>query len=938
LAHTHHLPPPTTPPTTNTPTYPFQHHTYWLADEARADAAGLGLVADPHPLLGARLNLPDDGLVLTGRIGLKTQPWLADHALGGVRLVPGSAFFDLALHAGSLTGAPHVQELTLQQPLVLPDRAASDIQVATTRTDDPDEWTIAIRSRDGDEWTEHATGVLTATPPMPSGGAAEWPPPGATSLSVVDFYLDREQLGYEYGPVFQGLTQAWRTGTGVAAEITLPADLDVTGTHLHPALLDAALHTIHLLRDDSAGTPRHAPYTWAGSVHRDPDAPTVLRVTATPASEPDRYTIALATPSSPEPVATLSVTTRPVATEASGALRNALFELTWVPLPATNVPAVGWTGLVLDENSDGEPESVLRVTTEVLSRLRAHRDADSDLGPLVVITRGAMASHPDEAVTSLAAAAAWGLVRSAQTESPGQFCLADIDGSPDDPQVRAAVEAAVAAGEGQLLVRGGQALVPRLARLTADPQGDDDGAIWDPEGTVLITGGTGSLGSLTARHLASHHGVRHLLLVGRRGPDAPGADALREELAGLGAEAAIVACDVADEAQLRALLTQHLAGRRLAGVVHTAGVLDDAMVTSLTSERLAGVLRAKVDAAWHLHRLTTELGLDPDLFVLFSSVAGTAGTMGQGNYAAANAALDGLAGLRHSQGLPAVSLAWGRWAEPSGMTAGLDATDRAQLDRIGLVPMPVQQGLALLDAALAYRRTHPVLVTARLDLAALRRRADEDPRPTIFSGLLPTTRAGSRTRTGLSPDSLAEELGALTDEERRARIHALIIAEVAGVLAHSPDTIQAGRSFKELGFDSMTAIELRNRLHSRTGLRLPATLIFDHANPDALAEHLATALAPRTPAAAAGLLDQIEGLEKLLAALSPEHLTSAVPDDTRRDEITARLRDLSSAWASMQPVPAVSEGIDAVSDDDLLDFLDNKFGVTGGADQLRQDG
>ncbi|SNT63151.1 NADPH:quinone reductase, partial [Actinomadura meyerae] len=345
----------------------------------------------------------------------------------------------------------------------------------------------------------------------------------------------------------------------------------------------------------------------------------------------------------------------------------------------------------------------------------------------------------------------------------------------------------------------------------------------DPGGTVLITGGTGTLGGLLARHLVAEHGARRLLLTGRRGvADA----ALVAELTGLGAEVEVAACDVTDRDALAGLL----AGRRLTAVIHAAGVLADGILTDLTPERVEQVLRPKIDGARHLDELTA--GQDLAAFVLFSSVAGIVGNPGQANYAAANAFLDALAHDRRARGLPGTALAWGLWAPESSMTGGLTLG--------GLSPMSAEEGLALFDAALA--RGETAAVPARLAPDALR--AGEVP--PILRGLVrgPARRAAS----GAAP--FAERIAAISEAERHAVALALVRDQAAAVLGHaSAEAIVPDRTFKELAFDSLTAVELRNRLNAETGLRLPATMVFDHPTPEALARFLVgdAPAAPQTP-------------------------------------------------------------------------------------------
>ncbi|WP_247616598.1 type I polyketide synthase, partial [Streptomyces sp. MK37H] len=358
---------------------------------------------------------------------------------------------------------------------------------------------------------------------------------------------------------------------------------------------------------------------------------------------------------------------------------------------------------------------------------------------------------------------------------------------------------------------------------------------FDADGTVLITGGTGALGRLLARHLVAEHGVRHLLLTSRRGADADGAAELAAELRTRGAEVTLAACDAADRDALAATLAAVPAEHPLTAVVHTAGVLDDGTAAALTTEQLERVLRPKVDAAWNLHELTRDLDLSA--FVLFSAIAGTLGGAGQANYAAANVFLDALAAHRHAAGLPATSLVWGLWAQPGGITGGLTETDLLRLARSGMGALTDDEGMALFDAA--HRTGRTLLIPARLDLAALRSAAGAGPVPALLRGLIRTT--GRRTAVGAlaAGSSLAGRLRALSPNERRRTLLDLVRGHVATALGHaSADAIEARRAFKELGFDSLTAVELRNRLSAATGLKLPTTIVFDHPNPTVLADHL----------------------------------------------------------------------------------------------------
>ncbi|MCG0290053.1 type I polyketide synthase [Streptomyces sp. PSAA01] len=443
----------------------------------------------------------------------------------------------------------------------------------------------------------------------------------------------------------------------------------------------------------------------------------------------------------------------------------------------------------------------------------------------------------------------------------------------------------------------------------------------DPEGTVLITGGTGTLGAATARHLVAQHGVRRLLLISRRGLDAPGATELAAELTGLGARVSIAACDAADRAALAKLLETVPDRHPLTAVVHAAGLLRDATVEALTPDQLDEVLRAKADAAWNLHELTRDAGLSA--FVVFSAAAGLLGAAGQGNYAAANAFLDALAAHRHAQGLPATSLAWGYWAQATGMTGGMTDADRARLARAGMVGLETEQGLALLDIALDSGL--PALAPIQLDLATLRRGAHTDDLPPLFRSLVrgPTPQAatGAAGPGGAAP---AEAFATLSEEDRQQALLKLVRNATATVLGHdTADAVHPAQNFRELGFDSLTAMELRNRLGAATGLRLPATLVFDHPTPTAVVRLLGELLVPAGAAPTGSLLT---GLDTLDAAL-----TGGIADREQRARIAVRLRELlrkvDGPWHGEDGDDPAEEDLASASDEELFQALDNELTV-----------
>ncbi|HEV2779717.1 MAG TPA: SDR family NAD(P)-dependent oxidoreductase, partial [Actinophytocola sp.] len=433
----------------------------------------------------------------------------------------------------------------------------------------------------------------------------------------------------------------------------------------------------------------------------------------------------------------------------------------------------------------------------------------------------------------------------------------------------------------------------------------------DPGGAVLITGGTGALGGAVARHLVEAHGVRRLILTSRRGLAAEGAAELRDELTDLGAVVDIAACDAADREALGELL--FAMDRPLTGVVHAAGVLADGTLESLTPQQIDTVLRAKVDAAVNLHELTR--GMDLAMFVLFSSAAGIVGAPGQANYAAANAFLDALAQRRRAEGLPGISLAWGLWA--GGMGGRLEETDLARMSRGGITAFSAPEGLALFDAAGQLARA--LLVPIRLEVAALQAQARSAPVSPVLSGLVRIRRVASTASAGQS-SMLRERLPALSTTEQQNLLLDLVGTHVAAVLGHtSADAITPTRAFSELGFDSLTAVELRNRLNAASGLRLPATMVFDYPTPHALAEYLRSELVGEA-ASTVSVTEEIARLESILAA------TDA--GEAERAEITVRLRRLLASWTD--PAHGGAESADdqdlaSATAEEIFDLLDDEL-------------
>ncbi|MER0240928.1 type I polyketide synthase, partial [Streptomyces sp. HSW2009] len=955
------------------PTYAFQRKRYWIDEGVTAgDPAGWGMGAVSHPLLGAVVELAGGrgATVWSGRFSLASQGWLADHAVLGSVIVPGTALVELALRVGADLGCAEVEELTLHTPLVLPETGAVRLQVRVEAPDEAGTRALTVHSRpdegDADQpWTQHAAGTVVPLATAAADGhepLTQWPPAGAEPMDGADAYERLADAGFDYGPAFRGLRSAWRRGAELFAEVELPEHVRHAAEQftLHPALLDAALHPLAVAGTLDASLSARLPFAWRG-VRLTATGASVLRVRLLP-SGGDELAVQAADENGLPVFSARSLTVRPVSADQLKAVdpfvRDNLYQVVWDrrPTPATTIAAPAsanaesvtprWavigegpaatdgvghpaTSAGIDTHPDLAallaavdagaplPEAVLfrapvgvgdgvgtgsatvhKLTRRVLALLQGWL-ADERLAAtrLVLLTSGAVAVTGPEEVTDLAAAALWGMVRSAQGEHPDRFVLVDTDAPDTDPR---RLTELVLGGDAQLAVRAGAGYVPRLAR-TGGRGGS--GFAPAPDGTVLVTGGTGTLGAALARHLVTAHGVRRLALTSRSGPAAPGAAALRAELEELGAQVRVAACDAADRGALSDLLRTVAPEHPLTAVVHAAGVVDDGVVQALTPDRLANVLRPKVDAAWNLHELTS--GLDLTAFVLFSSAAGMMGNPGQGNYAAGNAFLDALAAQRRATGRPATSLAWGWWAERSEMTAGLGTADRQRMARLGVHPLTSEQGMSLFDAAV--NRDEPVLMPVRMDLATLRAAGPDVP--ALLRALARVTERHSVGQGVAQQGALVGQLAGLDVAERTRVLVQAVCAQAAAVLGHARTAdVAEQRAFKDLGFDSLTGLELRNRLNATTGLRLPATLIFDHPTPQALGRQLLN------------LLTEAEGWDTGLTRL------------TVTDSTAAALATPAAAWD--EPIAIVGMGCrlpgGVTSPEELWDL------VAGGVDAMEE--
>ncbi|WP_345288229.1 type I polyketide synthase, partial [Streptomyces gulbargensis] len=921
------------------PTYAFQRQRYWLESRPVPETFGNGAPATGHPVLGSPITVAGFNQILfTSRLSLTSHPWLADHVVLGSPVLPASALVELAIHAGDLIGHPALDELNLQVPLVLPEEGNIQLQVRAGTPDDSGRHCLCLYSRPDDfdaPWTMHAEGwYLTEEPEVAASLTWDENAPGRTT------------------------------------EIQLPDGLqaDAGRYGLHPVLLQAALPTRPV--DPAAGTVP-VPADWYG-VRLHATGATAVKARVTEIDD-DSFSLQLADAAGDLVVSVESIVFRDIPNEQFRAAvggdstgRESLFHLDWnpaaAPLPA---PAEPLTWAVLGPDHHPDPASVAtalaagdRIDAVLLpwapsatadraaaTRAAAHRAlalvqewlADERLAGtrLVVATSGAVATREGEDVTDLAGAAVWGLIRSAQSEAPDRVVLVDTDAdtaaslaaqAADGGQVRDTLAALVAAGEPQAALRDGTVLLPRLHRVPATDTPAGRAPSWKSGGTVLVTGGTGTLGAEFARYLVAEHGASRLVLLSRTGDRTENLQPLLDDLRGIGAHVTVAACDAGDRDALAEVIAAIPAEHPLTAVVHTAGVLDNGLVPALTEDRLDAVLRPKADAAWHLHELTRDMELEA--FVLFSSTVGVLGGPGQANYAAANAFLDGLAAHRRAHGLPATSIAWGLW-QLGGINAHLSESDLNRFARDGFRPIARVEGLSLFDRSTADGRA--ALVATPVGVSAVRAK---DRIPALLGDLVAVpgrrvARSGPAGGIADRAEELTARLAELSEVEQEQLLLTLVRTDVAAVLGRADaDGIAPDRAFQDLGFDSLTAVDLRNRIGTATGIKLPATLVFDHPTPAALVAYLRERLVPEAPDAREALMAELDEMERKLATVSG--------DEEDRSAVSARLRALLSriegpegtAAAPGADEPDASEAIESASVDELLSFIDNELGRT----------
>ncbi|GGY03053.1 polyketide synthase [Streptomyces minutiscleroticus] len=992
------------------PTYAFQRERYWLdpspAPAARRAADLPGELG--HPILGTAIHLAGGAVALTGRLSTADATWLPDHQVGDAVVAPSTAILEMLAAAGRQAGAPRVAELVLRAPMVIPPEGDLDVQLFVSPSDGQGLRDVSVHSRPaaaGDDvpWIDNATARLTTqengTAPE-AGPMPAWPPAGTRSLDLEGALADLAWQGLRYGPAFRGAGAVLGGDGEVFAEVELPEDVrrEAHTYLLHPALLDAALHPLAVpgVLPDAEGL--RLPFSWTGvEIHRHGAARLRVRLVRT---GDDTVAFTAWDPDGNPVMTAEGLTLRVMGPDELRALRSTpqqcLYEVTWAPVPAAPRTADGPAHRYLVLAGDAEADTVatriardsrdvrvLRcldgdapvparvraalaaVLTETQAWLAEERDPRERL---VVVTRDAVMTDGQSRGADPAQAAVWGLLRTAQTEHPGRLLLADVDA---DPASADGLTALLADDEPQIALRAGEAYVPRLVTVADAPGQATAGALAATPGTdwatasLLVTGAGGVVGSALARHAVRAHGVGHVVLLSRRGERAPGMAELADELRGLGATVSVEAGDVGDRGRLARVLSDIPADRPLRGVVHAAGTTRDGTFRHLVWEGVEHLLPSKVDAVHHLDELTRHLPLD--WFVVCSSAAGWWGSAGQANYAASNACVDAIVQRRRAAGHAGLSLAWGLWEDRSELSGHLDSGDLRRLARLGIAPLATADALTAFDTAL--EADNPVLLPLRLDTRNLSDTEASPLTPLLRDHLRRTAEAAKPSGRAEAVRPLGELLAPLDEDGRAKLLESVVAEEVAAVLGFTTtEDVEADRNFFEIGFDSLTALELRNRVEKLMGQPLAATVVFDHPTADALARYLHTQIAvpAETPRPAVSVVERVHeapavpepvlplkgrtvlltgatgALGQLFATAMAEAGANLVVTGRdvgtldrlahelreQRAEVLALPTDLSDRDAMPRLLAAVGERFDAV------DVLVNNAGVTGPAGPL----
>ncbi|MEU6416551.1 beta-ketoacyl synthase N-terminal-like domain-containing protein [Streptomyces spiralis] len=943
------------------PTYPFQRQRYWAEPAAPVAGAGAaGVESVGHPFVRACVPGPDEAaLVFTGRVSVTEQKWLADHDVLGEVVFPGAGAAELAVLVAERCGSRRVRELTVERPLVLPEQGGLTLRavVEPAAADGTRALSVHVRGEAPEQpWRRYATGVLADTPAEVADRAygalveANWPPAGALPVDLADARDRLTARGHGYGPAFQVLRNAWRRGDELFAEAELP-ETEVgegEGFRLHPVLLDAALQ-LQLITGSGSG-PLHQPAWHEVAVHGGHGhdgghgghavSATAVLLHLVPAA--DGGTALTVTDAQGNPVfSAVSVASRPVTADQLTALRSGeLLRPQLIPAPgapdAGPVPTTAlvggdpygldlpeYTGQPVDFLVLGAPDS--SDPRAVQDALRTHLERDTPGTRLAVLTGDAVVR---------------GLVRAVQAAHPGRFVLVEPDGGPESGAV---LPFALASGEPEIAVRAGAVLLPRLgaatpalprpdlsggtALITVGPTGHTGpngptGDTEDPGDTIGITGPT-ETAVLLARHLASAHGVRRLVLNGVL-PSRIGTD-LGAELAGLGAELQFADIDLADPDAVSALLAAVPSEQPLKAVLHLA------VVPQTSTDHPAQAVRDAVTPLRHLDELTRDHALVA--FVAVTSCDGHLPAPGDTAGAAAASAVHELIARRAALRLPATALALGPWSAAED-AHGTDIPDQQHRSPV----MSPGDVLALLDDAL--RCDVPSLLALRVDRAGLRERPDRAP--ALLRSLVRAAERQRDARSGGDARELRARLAGLSADERRRTLLELVRTHVAGVLGHaSVSVVEADLAFRDMGFDSLAAVELRRRLTAATGCDLPATLIFDHPTPRSAAAFVDERLQAAGDGATAAVLDELDRVEGLLARFPSAGEEPGAGDGPRPDRITERLEALLRRWRDTHGDPRDPRGgtdpeagvtdvtdLETVTDDELFDVLDSELGIS----------
>lgn len=880
------------------PRYPFDHRRYWLAGR-REDVRGAGVLSVAGRLWGARVDLPDGGIVLTGDLSQADLPWLFAHHVSGRAILPATAFLELALEAADELGCSGVPELVIGAALPVEEDHVVLRMVLTPQRQGSCEFRIFAQEQDA--WVEHATGLLgdveriTVPPVEPQ-----------KRIGDASIYQALADDGFDHAPAFRGLVRAERTrGGGVLGTAALPAQAGADTDYIvHPALLDAALHALAFV-ELAAFPGAFVPFSWR-NVRCDGVRGTLaaeIDVTGR-----DRVSVVLR--------------------DAEGTVVGAVGELVLRDAGAVTAPQPpllepGWA---MVEPGPAPAVLTLEMGPEIVGRLRdlppvsdgttvvVRLDACPVTGAADAAAWGAAEAlaliqtwlaRPEVATLALvtcdadrkpAHAAAWGLMGSAINEHPDRFRLIDVEGGSDSDLPQALAVAA----EPKMRIGGGEA--PRALRIGARTPEGGEAAM--PIGTWVISGAGGTVARTLSEHLV-HRGVApRLLLVSRRGGADPSLSAHADALRARGATVDVFACDVTDsDALARCLATVE----GLAGIVHAAGTLDDGVVSELTPERIIAGMKVKVMGGENLIAMGRRHGAAQ--VVLISSVAGVLGGAGQGGYAAANAALDALARSADTPDMRVQAQQWGLWAEDSGMTSTITEAGSRRVASSGIVPLDRGTATALFDAALASGLV--VVAPARVDRATLLAARDAGMLLPAFRALVPVA-----VDVASSEPTLVRDVRSCEVEERRSVIVRAVRRAAAEVLGHEdPARLPVDKGLLDVGFDSLTAVELRNRIGTISGLRLPATLLFDHPTVAEIGAHL-DELLPVTESAvmpaATGQLPDPESLREFTAWLRGQ-------GSGLDPELGASLRELAGA---LQDCLAGEE-----SDEELFEWIDEELGA-----------